>query len=473
MLRSLRFSTTLLSCWLGVVWFVTCLSPSLGWAEGKPQSSKQAESSSQTKNRLPGERTTPSKAATQTKAGNVNKKPDPHRVEWGILPAIAYDSDTGFGFGLVGTLAKFHPKFSPYRWRLEALIFMTLKVDDKGQVTLPFHDDYLIMDFPGLANQRLRLTGKVGFARYSNAGYYGFGAASSFEQEKVKANPQTYQYDRIYPNASLNARLDLLRQGQHKLQLFLGTTFVYNWINVYQGSVLESELEQRKEASEKGQFLQATLLGVTSHPLWLFEVGLIYDSRNHEYAPSSGMFHEVSFRGSPGIAERLYFGGVNATARFYVPLWKEYLVFAARLMADVLFGNVPFYEQARYGGFFPKDGPGGGYAVRGVPLHRHHGKIKLIGNLELRSKIVGFSIAGERFNIGITGFFDAGRVWSDASLASESLYQQLDGNGAILKYGAGGGLRIQWGETFIIRADFSYSPLDDNVGVYIDVNHIF
>src|SRR5690606_6966118 len=46
---------------------------------------------------------------------------DPHRLEFGVLPAVSYDIDLGFGFGALVTLARFHPDFRPYRWRLEIL----------------------------------------------------------------------------------------------------------------------------------------------------------------------------------------------------------------------------------------------------------------------------------------------------------------------------------------------------------------
>src|SRR5688572_3860253 len=52
--------------------------------------------------------------------------PDPNRLEIGVLPALAYDTNTGFGFGVVGTLAKFAEEADPYAWRLEALFYMTV-----------------------------------------------------------------------------------------------------------------------------------------------------------------------------------------------------------------------------------------------------------------------------------------------------------------------------------------------------------
>ena len=69
-------------------------------------------------------------------------------------------------------------------------------------------------------------------------------------------------------------------------------------------------------------------------------------------------------------------------------------------------------------------------------------------------------------NLGTIAFIDAGRVW--AEVASRP---GLDGEGLGLKYGVGGGLRLQWGETFIVRADTGWSP--DGLGIFININHIF
>jgi hypothetical protein len=38
---------------------------------------------------------------------------------------------------------------------------------------------------------------------------------------------------------------------------------------------------------------------------------------------------------------------------------------------------------------------------------------------------------------------------------------------------AGGGLRLQWGETFLLRGDVAWSPDARPVGIYVDVNHVF
>ncbi|MBW2735273.1 MAG: BamA/TamA family outer membrane protein [Deltaproteobacteria bacterium] len=389
-------------------------------------------------------------------------KPDPKRLEVGALPVLTGDSDIGFGFGAIGTFVRFDPHIKPYRWRLEVLWLMTVKADPDGEgVDLPYHDDTVDLDLPGLFGGKVRLNLTLRFRRYTTSGYYGFGNDSSVDHRARDANGRYHLYDRIYPSFDVQTRIKL----GGPWRLLLGGRFIYNWVRVYEGSLLQTELA----AAESDDELAALLHGVRDFPQLEANLGLIYDSRDHEYAPTRGFFHEASWRFSPGVAmgTDYAYGGANVTVRFYIPLAGEKLVLAARAMADLIVGDPPFFELARHGGLFPNDSLGGGKGIRGVPLQRYHGKVKLFSNLELRSKLFPFGFWGQRFNLGALAFFDVGRTW--AELGSS----RFDGEGLGLKLGVGGGLRVQWGETFIVRGDVAWSPDAEPVAFYIDVSHIF
>jgi hypothetical protein len=65
-------------------------------------------------------------------------------------------------------------------------------------------------------------------------------------------------------------------------------------------------------------------------------------------------------------------------------------------------------------------------------------------------------------------FTDFGRLW-----AGTTSHPELDGSGLGLKYGLGGGLRLQDGKTFVIRADVAWSPEARPVGAYLTAGHAF
>jgi len=387
--------------------------------------------------------------------------PPPDRLEPGGTPVLMYNTDIGVGFGALGALARFRPGCPPpFCWRVEVLAMASAREAPGGGLELPYHDDYIRLDLPGLAGGRLRLNVTLGFGRYLTSGYYGLGNASAVDEQALEARPRHHQYDRIYPQLEVRGRLSLLPH----LQLMIGGSLTYNWINLYEGSQLA------REAQSGDPRLRDLLRGAERHGVAELLLGWIWDSRDHDYAPSRGGFHEISWRACPGLstAGDLAYGGLNLTARQFWPLWRRRLVLAARLMTDLLLGQPPFYELARHGGLVPRSAIGGKDAVRGVPQERYHGKVKLLGNLELRARLLPFAVRRQRFVLGAVLFVDSGRVWADYSDS-----ERFDGEGLGLKVGAGGGLRLRWGETFILRGDVAYSPDADPVGVYVDVNHVF
>jgi outer membrane protein assembly factor BamA len=387
----------------------------------------------------------------------AEEPPDPDRYEWSVVPAFSADSDRGYGFGVLGVLARFKPGYDPYRWRGRALIYMTVKPSPDGGAELPYHDYILNMDLPGLSQGRLRLNLTLSFGRFTTSGYYGFGNAAP-----AREDPGRYhQYDRIFPQVRVQARMKLLP----RLSFLSGLAVTYNRINLYEGSQLEEDIASKDAA------IRELLRGVDDHGLAELTVGWVYDTRDHEYVPSSGMFHDITWRFVPGtttVGGELAYGGLNLTTRFYLTLIRDRLIAAFRLLADLMVGQPPFYELAWIGGIEYTTAIGGVYAVRGVPVHRYHGKVKVLGNFELRARFWRFTLFGQRFRLGAAGFFDAGRVWTEI-LGNRG----FDGGGLGLKYGVGGGPRLQWGETFVIRADVAWSPDAVPIGFYLETRNIF
>jgi outer membrane protein assembly factor BamA len=380
---------------------------------------------------------------------------DPKRLEVGGAPVIMADTDLGFGLGGLISLTRFGPGQTPFRWQLQALLFVTMKSGAEG-VETTFHDDFVKLDLPGLLGGKLRLTTTVGFTRRSNGGYYGIGNAA---ESGSSADARRNQYDRIYPQALVRARIKL---GQH-LGLMLGSSFTYNWVKLYEGSKLAEDL-----GAEDDPDLRDRLRGAGEHASFVVDGGLFWDTRDHDMVPSRGAFHEASIRFTPDPRSETSYAGATLALRFYRSLVGDRLVFATRLMADMLLGDPPIYELSRIGGLFPMPSPGGGSGIRGVPMGRYHGKIKLITNFELRARLLPFTIFNQRFNVGTTAFVDAGRVWTDFSSPV-----RFDGDAPGIKLGLGGGLRIQWGEALLLRADLAWSPDADPVGFYFNINHVF
>ena len=402
---------------------------------------------------------------------------DPSRFEPGLLPALSYDSDLGFGFGAIGTLARFDPGFDPYRYRLQAQIYLTLTIDEAGQAALPYHHHYIRADFPGLLDDRLRIGARLAFGKFANAGYYGIGQLAErrrFSDEELEASEiarRFHTYDHATPNADVTGRIRLFtlpEPERGRLELLLGLSGSYHLMTLYEGSKLEADAAARALTSAEGARLAELLRGVEDHGLLAASLGLVWDSRDHEFAPSRGTLTELSSKWSPGVDADLRYVRLHFSTRWFAPVVGEWLVFAHRTALDWLLGDPPIYELAEYGVLQPEEGPGGSGSVRGILLRRYHGKAKIIENVELRAQAPWFTLFGERWRFGAVAFADAGRVWSD--LPAEPA---LDGPWAPFALGVGGGLRIRWGETLVMRLDGAYSPTDETEGFYVDLGHVF
>lgn len=398
------------------------------------------------------------------------KKIRPNRTEFSVLPVLGYSTDRGFRFGAYAVIARFKEGYYPYLWRLYFRLAATVNQTPEGQTIFPMHEDFIRLDFPGLFDGKLRLNLRLGFFRFTTTGYYGVGNNSL----KLPDKPSSYyQLDRINPEAAVDARIQLLKRGRGVLNLVLGTNLIYNVTNLQDRSQVLDDIRTSRLDTEKGLFLRNYLRGFSNHFLLRFNAGLLWDSRNHEFAPSAGNLSEIAVRGSGGFDIASPYLGITGNFRFYISLWKEYLVLAVRLLTDVLVGQPPYYELYSYGGLFAQEGPGGGYSIRGVLAQRYYGKIKLIGNVELRSKIIPLTFLGQRFNLGLVAFLDAGRVWADFSYKSSRLQEMIDGATPGIKWAVGGGGRLQWGSTVVMRADVGYSPSDRNLGVFFVLSHMF
>ena len=185
------------------------------------------------------------------------------------------------------------------------------------------------------------------------------------------------------------------------------------------------------------------------------------------------MYHEISGRiGRVGSAS---FTGVSATARLYRSLWQPYVVLAVRLAMDRNWGAPPLSRMSTINGLSLYPGPGGAFAIRGVPEGRYHGKLRVLGNIELRTSFLPFTLWRQRFRLGAIGFVDAGRVWADPGRADVLDRTPLPADGldrsAAIKFGLGGGARVRWGDTFVVRFDVGVSP--DGIGYILVVNHHF
>lgn len=391
------------------------------------------------------------RADDDAKAGGTKDS----KVELGLIPLVGGDTDVGVGVGVLSTLARVAPGYEPYVWAVELAGFASAKWDE-GKVINPYQDYAVQVTMPHLAGGRLRLEIRPSYTKETTQRFYGLGNASPAPEDDVAARDF---YGRTHPTLWVRARY---RIWDH-LHLGAGTSYTQNWLVIGP----ESTLGQQMVSDDPT--LRRLLPVQRRHGVLLLEGLLLYDTRDSETVPERGQMHQARLRISPALAgDALPYGyqQLNLSARFYVPLMAtRRLVFAARVVGDLQFDHPPFYELARYDDTFALGGLNG---VRGVPGQRYYGKIKVFANFELRSKIVDFTLFGKELTLGAALFFDAGRAWADWGH-----HPELDGRGLGLKFGTGGGVRLQQGKTFVVRGDIAWSPDARPLGGYVGAGHTF
>jgi outer membrane protein assembly factor BamA len=376
-------------------------------------------------------------------------------AELTALPIVDGSSDIGFGGGYILSYAEVPKGYEPYEWRLESSGFVTFKSATEGGVRVPFLYDYVWLHLPYVIKDKLEFRFLLSYTRETNLKFAGLGNASRLTPG-LTSSDSYYEHSRDHPAA----RFIALYHVNDALDLTWGAAYSYNWITVPSHTQL-AETMRAGSAFERG-----VLGGAEDHGSAQFSLGGAYDTRDSYVNTRRGGYFLARADLAPGGARVMpyEFARITSAASVFFPLMPERLTFAAHLAADFLVGDAPFYELPRYDDVYF----GGVYGVRGVPGQRYWGKIKILSNLELRSELVSFHFWSKRNVLGVTGFFDSGRVW-----AGYRSHPELDGSSLGLKLGTGAGLRLAAGGSFVLRLDVAYSPDAHPYGIYLSSGQMF
>lgn len=434
---------------------------------------------------------------------------------FGPLPAVAFDADKGFQLGALLNIYDFgdgstYPN-TRQQWYFEASFFT------KGsQLFVVSYDNRFLI--PGV-----RWSSTFTLTNDKAMDFYGFnGYMSYYDHEKVALGKDKNNHnDYIYtPKYRVN-----------RLAMLFKTDFVGNisnnkffWEAGYHLSYIKQgykdqqalnldKINKNKEdykmfpADEPTIFDQYRQWGIISEDeVWggwnsTVRLGLLYDTRDKEGAPSRGIWAEAHATLAPkwlGTTNPYY--RYSATFRQYLPIVKnDVLTFAYRLNYEGTLGKSAPYYVLPYitvmGPSYDRDGMGGYRTIRGLMRNRVQGLDVASYNAEIRWRFVNFALWKQNIAFGLNLFSDGTMVTRnyDMSFKGEQQYR-----GAYDEYMAasgnrtsdrphitvGGGLRFIMNQNFIVAFEyglplskFSNDPYiknqDGNGAFYINTGYLF
>jgi outer membrane protein assembly factor BamA len=369
----------------------------------------------------------------------------PKGIEISGLPALNFDADEGLGYGVLLALYAYDPALTTYRWTLQPTVFMTTE----GR-----RDYTLFFDAPSGSGRSWRKTLFVGHEQQLATPYYGIGNETPYDST-LEHGPTRYyyRYGRTRDRVSFDLQHGL---GHPSVRALVGAGASNDVINLTPfdsgTTLIQRDLNNVTPAKTHTNFIRA---------------GITWDSRDREIGTQSGTWADLLVsRTDKAFGASQSYTRWTATARHYQPIGGGgRLTLANRLLAQNTIGDAPFYMLSDIQATMKsQDGLGGSGSVRGVPKNRYLGKGILVSNNELRWRAAEFGLLGRRSSLVLSGFADAGRVWSDGIDLSTAFDE--------LHAGYGGGARLGFGQSFVVALDVGHSK-QSAAPIYIGLGYMF
>lgn len=400
-----------------------------------------------------------------TKAQEITKT----GYNFGPLPVVAFDADKGFQYGALLNIFNFgdgsyYPNYKE-KWYIEASFYT------KGTqfFTLSYDSKHLI---PGVRTS-FAATHMVDKA----LDFYGFNGYESFYDSSL--GTAFYRMDRRVTMAKADFSGNI---WDNKLFWEAGYFLSHTQAGVRE----ESETSLFENYAKWGLLPESDINGGTTSMLRL---GLLYDTRDREGAPSRGIWAEAHTLLAPK-----FLGGTQAesfyryaiTFRHYLPLYNDQVVFAYRLNYQGTFGNyAPYYDLpflSVFGEGFNRDAVGGYRTVRGMLRNRVQGLDVAFFNAELRYRFVEFQLWNQNIAFGVNAFCDGGMTVrklevtpNEVYRAEYEAYRALGSANDRLHLTAGAGLRFIMNQNFIVAFEYGkpFNKQDGNGSFYINTGFLF
>ena len=406
-------------------------------------------------------------------------------LNFGVLPAIAFDTDLGFRYG--GLTNIYHYGDGSNYPKYDHSLYLEWSQTTKGSstMTMNYDSEYLIPD--------IRVTAEVSYYTEKGLDFFGFnGYESHFNANFVDDEADEYK-TRIYykhDRALFRMKADFQGAISGKLRWLGGYT-------LYNTSVAPVDVDALNDGKDPADTLDSNAptlyeeyldAGIISEDQSeggmnnMLKMGIVYDTRDNEPNPMSGIWTEALVLTAPGfLGNDFAFTKFILTHRQYFTLIPNDLSFVYRVgIHQKIAGDIPFYMLPHvFDSKQTKDGLGGAKNLRGMMRNRVVGDGMAYTNLELRWKFYRGVLGGQNVYLALNTFTDAGMVYDryeygDYDASKLSGQAPTEGEETVhVSYGAG--LRIAMNQNFIVAIDYGMaaSEQDGASGLYIGLNYLF
>lgn len=430
-------------------------------------------------------------------------------ISFGPLPVIAFDQDRGLQYGALLNLYDFgngstYPQ-PRQQWYIEASAYTK-----GGQKYVVTYDTRHLIPYVRMSLAANVMIEKAldfyGFNGYQS--FYDFDSVTALKNElkddnytrTTPANPEHmtafYRVDRLVPTFKADFSGSIWDK-----KLFWEAGYHFSWFRMQ--SIDQARVNKGKDSvymfsgqtlfekyQDWGVIPEDEAGGGFSSAL---RVGLVYDTRDFEAAPSRGIWADAHAIIAPkflGTTHPYY--RYSATFRHYVPIVKDQLTFAYRVVYQGTMGkSAPYYVLpyiTNVGLNFDREGFGGYRTTRGLLFGRLQGLDILAWNSEFRWKFVKFPLWNQNVALGLSAFFDGGMVTRPYDMSynpapgtdTPALRKSYDdymalGTKETPHMAAGGGLRIIINHNFIVAVEYGmpFNHQDGGGSLYINTGYLF
>ncbi len=412
---------------------------------------------------------------------------------FGLLPAISFDTDLGFQYGALVNFYDYGDGSTYPDYRHSIYMEWSRTTRGSGINRFYYDSEYLIPN--------IRLTADISYLTEQTMQFFGFNGYQALYNPEWEDDEHPeyksrvfYRHDRKIFRVMANFQGNL-KKNDNRYRWITGFAMYNNEI----GPVNIDRLNEGRDDADKlpdidglyGKYVDWDILKEeerNGNTITYLKAGIIYDTRDREANPFSGIWSEAVLSVAPEFLGSWTgsYSKLTLVHRQYFTLAPRKLSLAYRLTYQgTLSGQVPFHMQPHIVPTFlissTSQGLGGSRSLRGVLRNRVVGDGIAFGNLELRWIFLRTVVFKQNVYLGTNLFYDAGRVVDkiDVNLSraenDPEFSRYFNPGSESLHMSAGLGLKIALNENFIISGDFgkAFDSQDGNTGFYINLNYLF